>query len=227
MNRAFCWIIPSRNRTIRARYISWYSGICPSTSFFGTCCSLSVATSPSFGFSSVVAMFSVVLLSFVALATTVVGQTHYKHGPTFGWRRGGKGYIVTAETTLKPGPPPNPQVPRLAVWPGMDTALGLIQPIIVSTSQKEYPYVLQDSLAFKRNTYQHEGLACCRTSSWSYANDASNRACKAGPTQWCVFASYLQYPSSQKMGKQAAMNGDDKLKMTCSLHLAWLVKYRD
>lgn len=51
-------------------------------------------------------------------------------------------YVESAETTIRPGAPPNPQVPRLAVWPGMDTTGGLIQPIIVSTTQKEYPYVL-------------------------------------------------------------------------------------
>ncbi|KAE9967566.1 hypothetical protein EG328_008097 [Venturia inaequalis] len=84
-------------------------------------------------------MHSFALLSFAALATVAVGQNHYKHGPTFGWRRAKAAYVVSAETTLKPGPPPNPQVPRLAVWPGMDTSGGLIQPIIVSTSQKEYP----------------------------------------------------------------------------------------
>jgi hypothetical protein len=88
-------------------------------------------------------MLPIALLSLAALTTTVVGQTHYKHGPTFGWRRGKAAYVVSAETTLKPGPPPNPQVPRLAVWPGMDTTGGLIQPIIVSTTQREYPYVVQ------------------------------------------------------------------------------------
>ncbi|TLD35843.1 hypothetical protein E2P81_ATG02146 [Venturia nashicola] len=122
-------------------------------------------------------MHALALLSFAALAAVTVGQSHYKHGPTFGWRRGKAAYVISAETTLTPGPPPNPQVPRLAVWPGMDTSGGLIQPIIVSTSQREYP------------------------------------ACKAGPKQWCVFASYLSYPSSQKMGKQVAMDGDDKLRM--------------
>lgn len=49
---------------------------------------------------------------------------------------------------------------------------------------------------------------------------AKDRACKAGPTQWCVFASYLSYPASQKMGKQIAMDGDNRLRMKCMrLHI--------
>lgn len=52
------------------------------------------------------------------------------------------------------------------------------------------------------------------------ADITNDRACKAGPTQWCVFASYLSYPASQKMGKQIAMDGDDKLRMKCMcLHI--------
>lgn len=78
-----------------------------------------------------------------------------------------------------PGQPPNPQQPRLAVWPGMDTSGGLIQPIIVSTSAKEYV------------------------------------GCSGVPGHWCVFASYLKYPSSQKMGKQFSLDGRESLKMTC------------
>lgn len=78
----------------------------------------------------------------LALIGCVAAQQHWKHGPTFGWRRGGKAYVVSAETTLHPGPPPKPVQPRLALWPGMDTMGGLIQPIIVSTSPNEYRYEL-------------------------------------------------------------------------------------
>lgn len=116
-------------------------------------------TPPSFDWQAVAEMRSFILLSFVAFATTVVCQNHYKHGPTFGWRRGKAAYVVSAETTLRPGKPPNPQVPRLAVWPGMDTNGGLIQPIIVSTSQKEYPYVPRDLLCLSKNGYWVFSLA--------------------------------------------------------------------
>lgn len=67
-------------------------------------------------------------------------------------------YVVSAETTLKPGPPPSPQVPRLAVWPGMDTAGGLIQPIIVSTTQREYPYVLREFFVLQLKIDGFRGL---------------------------------------------------------------------
>jgi len=84
-------------------------------------------------------MLSLIPATVVLLLGNLVSAEHYKHGPTFGWRsRGGKGYIVSAETTLWPGMPPSPQKPRLAVWPGMDTTGGLIQPIIVSTAANEY-----------------------------------------------------------------------------------------
>lgn len=61
---------------------------------------------------------------------------------------------------MKPGPPPNPQVPRLAVWPGMDTAGGLIQPIIVSTTQREYPYVLRDLFILQQMVDGYYGFLC-------------------------------------------------------------------
>jgi hypothetical protein len=121
-----------------------------------------------------------VLLALVTFATC---QNHYKHGPTFGWRRGKKAYILSAETTVWPNSPPNPHVARLAIWPGMDTGKGLIQPIIVSTPSNEYP------------------------------------TCKHGQGQWCVFASYLRYPSTQKMGKQFAMNGNASLTVKCMFKL--------
>jgi hypothetical protein len=79
-----------------------------------------------------------------AFASAILGfaqAEHWKHGPTFGWRTyRGKATILSAETTLLAGPPPSPATPRLALWPGMDTMGGLIQPIIVSTTN-EYVYV--------------------------------------------------------------------------------------
>jgi hypothetical protein len=76
-------------------------------------------------------------LIFLVVACVSAQGTHFKHGPTFGWRRGRKPYVLSAETTLHPGAPPNPAKPRLAVWPGMDTPGGLVQPIIVSTTPSE------------------------------------------------------------------------------------------
>jgi hypothetical protein len=81
-----------------------------------------------------------VKISTIAFASALLGfaqAEHWKHGPTFGWRTyRGKATILAAETTLLPGPPPNPAVPRLALWPGMDTMGGLVQPIIVSTKNE-------------------------------------------------------------------------------------------
>ncbi|KAF2398167.1 hypothetical protein EJ06DRAFT_523515 [Trichodelitschia bisporula] len=125
------------------------------------------------------------LVLVAALVACVAGQRgggagsqHWKHGPTFGWRTSrSKSYIIEAETTLHPGLPPAGKLPRLALWPGLDTKDGLVQPIIVSTKKEEYA------------------------------------KCKTTETQWCVFASYLKYPLTQKMGNQVVMEGTDALTM--------------
>jgi hypothetical protein len=74
----------------------------------------------------------------LVLATQPFVQAeHWKHGPTFGWRTyRGQAYIASAETSLIAGQPPKPATPRLALWPGMDTLTGLVQPIIVSTANE-------------------------------------------------------------------------------------------
>jgi hypothetical protein len=84
--------------------------------------------------------FNMVKGSTFAFASAILGfvqAEHWKHGPTFGWRTyRGKATIFSAETTLLAGPPPSPATPRLALWPGMDTMGGLIQPIIVATTNE-------------------------------------------------------------------------------------------
>lgn len=82
-------------------------------------------------------MFSIAaLLCFVAFAAA---QTHYLYGPQWGWYSiKTTGYILSAETTLTAGAPPSPAQERLALWPGMNTGMGLIQPIIVSSSEALY-----------------------------------------------------------------------------------------
>jgi hypothetical protein len=80
------------------------------------------------------------MLSLIALLSLFLayasGQTHYLYGPTWGYRRsgGGAGFIISLETTLVAGKPTSPPQPRLALWPGMDTSKGLIQPIIVTSN---------------------------------------------------------------------------------------------
>jgi hypothetical protein len=87
----------------------------------------------------------------------------------------------------------------------------------ISVGLNSYCQPQKHALYFSQDTvkYGSGGYACCGLGLRNNADDIKHRACKAGPAQWCVFASYLQYPSSQKMGKQVAMNGDDMLKMTC------------
>ncbi|KAF2672493.1 hypothetical protein BT63DRAFT_477256 [Microthyrium microscopicum] len=86
----------------------------------------------------------------LALVATASCQGYWQHGPTFGWRGrsgSGKAHIVKAETTLWPGEPPalpktssgRYESARVALWPGLDSAKGiLIQPIIVATQPGEY-----------------------------------------------------------------------------------------
>jgi hypothetical protein len=79
------------------------------------------------------------LITLFFLAASVAAQTHYLYGPQWGWYSvATSGYILSAETTLHPGAPPNPAAERLALWPGMNTAMGLIQPIIVSSSERAF-----------------------------------------------------------------------------------------
>jgi len=75
------------------------------------------------------------MLTLLNLLSSVSAE-HWEYGPTWGYRNyKASGYIVSMETTLRPGPPPNPTAPRLALWPGMDTMQGLVQPIIVSSPE--------------------------------------------------------------------------------------------
>lgn len=77
------------------------------------------------------------LLAFLQFASAQL--THYLYGPTWGFRDyKAKGYIITMETTLTAGPVPANVAPRMALWPGMDTTKGLVQPIIVSSPEKLY-----------------------------------------------------------------------------------------
>lgn len=80
------------------------------------------------------------LLSLLTLASFATSQgTHYLFGPTWGYRAyGAKGYIISMETSLVAGPVPAIVAPRMALWPGMDTTKGLVQPIIVSSSESLY-----------------------------------------------------------------------------------------
>lgn len=78
--------------------------------------------------------FLLPLLTFASFARAQ--GTHYLYGPTWGYRDyKQKGYITSMETTLTAGPVPSTIAPRLALWPGMDTSKGLVQPIIVSSSE--------------------------------------------------------------------------------------------
>ncbi|KAF2667294.1 hypothetical protein BT63DRAFT_456597 [Microthyrium microscopicum] len=76
-------------------------------------------------------------LSIFAFAASVTAQgTHYLYGPQWGWySMKTSGFITELETTLLPNAPPSPAQTRLAIWPGMNTARGLIQPIIVSSDE--------------------------------------------------------------------------------------------
>lgn len=80
------------------------------------------------------------LLPLLVLASFASAQgTHYLYGPTWGYRDyRAKGYITSMETTLTAGPVPSTVAPRMALWPGMDTTKGLVQPIIVSSSEGLY-----------------------------------------------------------------------------------------
>lgn len=83
-------------------------------------------------------MFSIAaLLCFVAFAAAQ--GTHYLYGPQWGWYSiRTSGHILSAETTLTAGAPPSPAQVRLALWPGLNTAMGLIQPIIVSSNEATF-----------------------------------------------------------------------------------------
>jgi hypothetical protein len=78
------------------------------------------------------------IVVILALAAYVAAQTHYLYGPQWGWYsiRTTSAYLLSVETTLRPNAPPSPAQSRLALWPGMNTAKGLIQPIIVSSDER-------------------------------------------------------------------------------------------
>lgn len=80
------------------------------------------------------------LLLALLLANGAAAQlTHYLYGPQWGWYSiKTDAHIVSLETTLLPNAPPNPAQRRLALWPGMNVAKGLIQPIIVSSPEALY-----------------------------------------------------------------------------------------
>jgi hypothetical protein len=97
------------------------------------------------------------ILLLLGIVVSVAAQgTHYLYGPQWGWYsvKGTSEYILSAETTLKPGAPPSNAKPRLALWPGMNTAMGLIQPIIVSTDEAVFQgrYVLPLNNMGKRSS---------------------------------------------------------------------------
>jgi len=76
------------------------------------------------------------LTLFFYLMVSVSGQIHHVYGPQWGWySMSMAGHILSLETTLHPNSPPSPAQQRLALWPGMNTAGGLIQPIIVSSDE--------------------------------------------------------------------------------------------
>ncbi|KAE9965200.1 hypothetical protein BLS_006544 [Venturia inaequalis] len=78
-------------------------------------------------------------LLFASVPFAFAQGTHYLYGPTWGFRDyRAKGYITSMETTLTAGPVPAKVAPRMALWPGMDTTKGLVQPIIVSSSEGLY-----------------------------------------------------------------------------------------
>jgi hypothetical protein len=78
------------------------------------------------------------IFTLLCLVASVTAE-HYLYGPQWGWynvsRTGTSEYILSAETTLTPGAPPTHVAPRLAIWPGMNTNMGLIQPIIVNAAE--------------------------------------------------------------------------------------------
>ncbi|KAF2435533.1 hypothetical protein EJ08DRAFT_692776 [Tothia fuscella] len=83
------------------------------------------------------------LCLFYTLLAVASAQTHYLYGPMWGYRRygsGAGGFITSLETTLVAGKPTSPPKALIALWPGMDTAKGLIQPIIVSSDRNGQLY---------------------------------------------------------------------------------------
>jgi hypothetical protein len=86
-------------------------------------------------------MYPLIPLLFLPTLLTLTSAqgTHYLYGPTWGYRDYRvKGYIISMETTLRAGPVPSSVAPRMALWPGLDTSKGLVQPIIVSSSESLY-----------------------------------------------------------------------------------------
>jgi hypothetical protein len=88
-------------------------------------------------------MFATLLIVVLGIAALCSAQgSHYLYGPMWGYINRSKGaaksFIVAAETTLHPNKAPAMAAPRLAIWPGMDTAKGLIQPIIVNAGEARY-----------------------------------------------------------------------------------------
>ena len=78
-------------------------------------------------------------LIWFVVGTFTQGGNHYLFGPNWGMRPyGSKGYIISAETTLLAGKPPEDQSPRLAIWPGLDFPGGVAQPVVVSSSEALY-----------------------------------------------------------------------------------------
>jgi hypothetical protein len=81
----------------------------------------------------------ILLISVLFAAVAVAQKTHYLYGPQWGWYSiKTSGYLLSVETTLHANTPPNPAQRRLALWPGMNVAKGLIQPIIVSSDEGLY-----------------------------------------------------------------------------------------
>jgi hypothetical protein len=83
---------------------------------------------------------------FIVFSSFCIAQrTHYLYGPTWGYRKNPKvnssqpgfprGFITSLETTLYANNVPERVSPRLAIWPGMDVAKGLIQSVLVSSSE--------------------------------------------------------------------------------------------
>jgi hypothetical protein len=110
---------------------------------------LSVVGSHNFGPALVKEMLWTVLTGAIVFASVCLAQhTHYLWGPTWGYRinpkwnknRPGhpKGFIIALETTLFANTVPEKVSPRLAIWPGMDATKGLVQPVVVSSSEKNF-----------------------------------------------------------------------------------------
>jgi len=93
---------------------------------------------PNTDVETILAQFRIMIaIVILALATYVAAQTHYLYGPQWGWYSiRTSAYLLSVETTLHPNAPPSPAQTRLAIWPGMNTAKGLIQPIIVSSDER-------------------------------------------------------------------------------------------